>query len=79
MAESLWPDRASELAGCRMEWFTSTELMGVTGLPKTDRQIRNIIKEMSSREPEKVRQRAGSKASEVHISVNADRKLIHSG
>jgi len=52
-----------------MEWFTSSELAGTPGLPATDRQIRNIIKTLSDEAPEKVRQRKGSKANEIHISI----------
>ena len=52
-----------------MEWFTSSELVGTPGLPTTDRQIRNIIKTLSDEAPEKVRQRQGSKANEIHISL----------
>ena len=52
-----------------MEWFTSSELVGMPGLPATDRQIRNIIKTLSGDAPEKVRQRKGSKANEIHISL----------
>lgn len=52
-----------------MEWFTSSELVGTPGMPTTDRQIRNIIKTLSDEAPEKVRQRQGSKANEIHISL----------
>lgn len=52
-----------------MEWFTSSELAGTPGMPTTDRQIRNIMKDLASTEPEKARQREGSKATEYHISI----------
>lgn len=52
-----------------MEWFTSAELVGVPGMPTTDRQIRNIIKNFNEVKPEMVRKREGSKATEVHISL----------
>jgi len=52
-----------------MEWFTSSELAGTAGMPTTDRQIRNIMKDLASSDPEKARQREGSKATEYHISI----------
>ncbi len=52
-----------------MEWFTSSELAGTAGMPTTDRQIRNIMKDMASSAPDKSRQREGSKATEYHISI----------
>jgi hypothetical protein len=52
-----------------MEWFTSAELVGVPGMPTTDRQIRNKIKTFSEVKPEMVRKRDGSKAIEIHISL----------
>lgn len=52
-----------------MEWFISSELAGTAGMPATDRQIRNIMKQLVASEPDKGRQREGSKATEYHISI----------
>jgi len=46
------------------DWFTSTELAGLPGLPGTDRRVRT----MAEREGWQARKRAGSKAMEYHIS-----------
>ncbi|EOB4244575.1 transposase domain-containing protein [Vibrio metschnikovii] len=50
-------------------WLIARELVGVNGVPSSDRNIRELLKKLASEQPEKARKRQGSKATEYHISL----------
>jgi len=52
-----------------MEWFIAIELAGLPGIPTTARRTRDYMVRLASADPEKARQRQGSKATEYHISL----------
>ncbi|MGL6429846.1 MULTISPECIES: transposase domain-containing protein [Aeromonas] len=52
-----------------MEWFTANEVAGVAGMPTSERRSRDQLNRLADGNPEKSRQREGSKATEYHISI----------
>ncbi|EPB6722781.1 DNA-binding protein, partial [Vibrio fluvialis] len=50
-------------------WLIASELVGMPGVPATDRNIRELLKKLAVELPEKARKREGSKATEYHISL----------
>lgn len=54
-----------------MEWFIASELaaLGIPGMPKTARGMLKSLNKLCDQSSDKARQRAGSKATEYHISI----------
>ncbi|WP_370688895.1 transposase domain-containing protein [Aeromonas sp. JL9] len=52
-----------------MEWFTANEVAGVAGMPTSERRSRDQLNRLADGNPDKSRQREGSKATEYHISI----------
>ncbi|WP_158133697.1 transposase domain-containing protein [Vibrio navarrensis] len=50
-------------------WLIASELIGLAGIPSSERNIREYLKKMSATRPELSRKREKSKATEYHISL----------
>ncbi|MCW4628249.1 MULTISPECIES: transposase domain-containing protein [Marinomonas] len=50
-------------------WLTATEIAGAAGMPATERNAREKLKQLAMSQPELARKREGTKAFEYHISI----------
>ncbi|EAQ65951.1 transposase, putative [Marinomonas sp. MED121] len=50
-------------------WLTASEIVGSAGMPTTERNIRENLKQLATPIPELARKREGTKAFEYHISI----------